>query len=539
MSRTMVRGASRIALGSALVALLGLSAPTAAHARSALPNSGIRMLPATTGAVTALEYAYATGRHIPAAAVGGVRPGSVHLVRDGATGMDWAVAGFVPAADASGPIKDSYQDGASRALFTDTADGGWRLDRTRGPLGCASGVPTAVEQALDLAPVNCAAATVRPSAAAVAAAARPDTLSSSIASIALGQVGIATTPAETSFSEVDCDPYSTMVGAASPNSDGCGADVTHSVENQNEEWCSDFSKWVWEQAGVTADLDTLDAAAGSFYAWGLAQGENPMADSGTAEPGDAVVFYPSGTITSSTSADHVGLISSVNSNGSLDMVNGDFLGSTGITVEYDQNLNLTTFATSTWGTGEQWVLVAPPTAAQQAAPTVSISAPTSAAAGTAVALNATASEPNGSISQYAWTFGDGRNNNATGAQASHVFTHAGLFTVTLTVTSNLGTVITKTWNVGVSAPSSAISSVQNNSVWYTTDPVMQYAFTETGSGALAVDSWDGEAWIQQTQPGQLASGSGLTSLTYAEPMSGYATVPHAFYRTSGGALGET
>ncbi|WP_051452037.1 PKD domain-containing protein [Actinospica robiniae] len=374
---------------------------------------------------------------------------------------------------------------------------------------------------------------------AAAAVARPDALGGSIASIALGQIGVATNPAETSFGGVDCDPYSTLVAAGSPSSDGCGTDGTHDVADQNEEWCADFAKWAWEQGGVTANLNLLNAGANSFYAWALADGESPAADSGTPAAGDAVLFYPAGTITSATFADHVGLITSVDSNGTVDMANGDFLGSAGITVQYNTNLSLTTWAGSTWGSGEQWVLVAPPSAAQSPAPTATIIAPATAAAGMAVPFTATATEPGGSISQYAWTFGDGRNNNATGASVSHVFTRAGLYTVTMSATSNLGTVTTKTWNVSVGAAGSTVSSDPNTSVWYTTDPVMQYEFTETSTGALAVDSWDGAAWLQQTEPGTLAAGSGLTSLTYADSAVADATIPHAFYRTSGGALGET
>jgi PKD repeat protein len=534
----------------ALAALFGLTTTaTTAAAKQVQPL-------AVSSTVSALEHAYAAGRGLPASAVGGVRAGSLHEARDAATGQRWAVADFVPAAGAPAADAVSFQDGASRALFSSTSaggDGNWQLQRGSAGLtsaGCTTEATTAdapsaaVLSALSLpAPgsAGCAAASgaARPSAAQRAAAAHPDSVGTSIASIALGQVGVATNPAQTAFGGVDCDPYSTMVGAASPNSDGCGADSTHSVADQNEEWCSDFAKWVYEQAGITGDLNTVNAGADSWYAWAVAQGESPAADSGTPQPGDAVLFYPAGTITSSTYADHVGLITSVNSDGTVDMANGDFLGSNGITVEYNENLDLTSWAGSTWSSGEQWVLITPPSAAQSAAPAASISAPHTAAAGTAAAFTASATESGGSITGYAWTFGDGRNNNATGASASHVFTRAGLYTVTMTATSNLGTVTTKTWNVGVSAPSAGVSSTPDTSVWYTTDPVKQYSFTENSAGALAVDSWDGAAWLQQTEPGTLASGSGLTSLTYTDPAVTDATIPHAFYRTSGGALGET
>ena len=544
---------ARLVTFVSLLGLAALAAPYSAAADTAGATASIRTLTPTTATTEALVSAYAAARHVPAGAVGGVRGGTERVIAT-ADGTRWAVATFQPSGSAEAQLRDAFQDGAGSALFTSTSNGtdtgtatadngtDWRLVPTETEMACTASVPANVKAALGLmtaSAADCAASTARPSSAAKAAVAGKRDLGSTISSIALSQVGVATTPAETSFNGIDCDPYSTLDAAFSPNADGCGPDATHKVENQNEEWCSDFSKWVWAQAGVTADMNTLNAGASSFYTWATDQGESPVADSGTPEPGDAVLFYGSGTVTSSSFADHVGLITSVNSDGTVNMANGDFLGSDGITVEYNQNLDLTTWAASVWGTGEQWVLVAPPTAAQQPTPTASVTAPTTAVAGTTVNLSATASESGGSISQYYWTFNDGRNNNFTGQQASHVFQRAGHYTVTMSATSNFGTVTTKTWNIGVSAPSSAISSVPNNSVWYTTDPVMQYEFTPTSGGGLAVDSWDGAAWLQQTEPGTLADGSAITGLTYSDADAGYATVPHAYYRASSGSLGET
>jgi len=544
---------ARLVLGIAFTALFALVAAPGAQAVNAARTAGaapaFRALPLGSAAERkaldgALAAAFATGRHVPLAAVGAPRVGSVRTAEEVASGTSWAVADFVPSAAATARESLSFQDGVSKALFTEVPGGAWRWAGSADRAACgavADPMPAGAVRllGLDASSGFCAAGAARPSAARLAALAHPDSVGSSIASVALGQVGVATSPAETGFGGVDCNPYSTLVGAGSPNSDGCGMDTTHSVADENEEWCSDFSKWAWEQGGVTAGLNDLNAGANSFYAWALAQGESPAADSGTPAAGDAVVFYPSGTIGAGSYADHVGLITSVNSDGTVDMVNGDFLGSNGITVEYNTELNLASWAASTWSAGEQWVLITPPAAGQPAAPSASVSAPSTAAAGTAVSFTAAASETGGSISQYSWTFGDGRGNDTTGASADHVFTRAGLYTVTMSATSNLGTVTTKTWNVGVSAPSAGVSSVPNTSVWYTTDPVMQYAFTENAAGALAVDSWDGATWLQQTEPGALAAGSGLTSLTYADPAVADATIPHAYYRTSDGTLGET
>lgn len=540
------RRRTRLALAGGLcAALLGFTALPPAQAATPAPGS-VKALTATTADTAALAQAYAAGRHIPHSAVGALRAGSERLATDAATGTEWAVAGFQPSAAAGARLSVDFQDGAGRGLFKKAPGSDWKLIPTPTEVSCASDVPAAIKSALGLttSAVNCAASSARPSAAAKSAAAKAATagdasLGAKIVNLALGQVGLATTPAETSFSGIDCDPFSTLDAAFSPNADGCGPDAKHNVENQNEEWCSDFSKWAWSQAGVTQDMNTLNAAASSFYTWALDDGQTPAADSGTPEPGDAVVFYGPGAITASRFADHVGLIASVNADGTVNMVNGDFLGSSGITVEYDQNLNLTPWAGATWGTGEQWVLVTPPTQAQEPDPSAAIIAPTTAVAGTAVNFAAVAAEPKGSISQYYWTFNDGRNNNVTAQQATHVFQRAGFYTVTMSATSNVGTVTTKTWNIGISAPGSTVSSVPNNSVWYTTEPVMQYSFTPGSNGTLAVDSWDGASWLQQTEPGQPADGSSLTGLTYSDADAGYATVPHAYYRSANGSLGET
>jgi hypothetical protein len=57
--------------------------------------------------------------------------------------------------------------------------------------------------------------------------------------------------------------------------------------------------------------------------------------------------------------------------------------------------------------------------------------------GIAIAMSATASfDPNGSVSSYAWNFGDGA--TATGPEVNHVYSQDGIYTVTLTVTDNDG-----------------------------------------------------------------------------------------------------
>jgi PKD repeat protein len=70
-----------------------------------------------------------------------------------------------------------------------------------------------------------------------------------------------------------------------------------------------------------------------------------------------------------------------------------------------------------------------------------------------VSFDASASiDPDGSIVNYAWNFGDGT--TGSGATASHTYETAGTFSVTLTVTDNEGATDTKSQNVTVSESSS-------------------------------------------------------------------------------------
>ena len=127
------------------------------------------------------------------------------------------------------------------------------------------------------APARAAAKAASAAKTATAPAASTADLGQQIAAIALSQVGVEDTPAVTNFNGVDCDPYSTLVAGFSADSDGCGYDTGFGVENENETWCSDFNKWVWQQAGITADMNTLNAGAVSFYDWAVAERPDPAA----------------------------------------------------------------------------------------------------------------------------------------------------------------------------------------------------------------------------------------------------------------------
>lgn len=77
--------------------------------------------------------------------------------------------------------------------------------------------------------------------------------------------------------------------------------------------------------------------------------------------------------------------------------------------------------------------------------------PASPHVGQVVLFNGTrASDPDGTVSSYAWSFGDGA--DASGETASHVYPEPGVFTTQLSVTDDSG-------SVGISAQSLSVSSV--------------------------------------------------------------------------------
>jgi len=481
-----------------------------------------------------LVQAYLSARRLPAGAVAGIRAGSLRTAS--VAGTQWAIADFTPSASATLGVQSEFQDGGSTGIFSQAPGQPWQLVQT-GPYGCGHGLAALVRQALGLpAAVICQTPMAVQRLAAVAAV----TTGQSIANIALAQVGVSDTPAVTSFEGVDCDPYTPMVGALSPNADGCGLNSNFNLEDENEEWCSDFAKWAWQQAGVTTDMTAINAGAGSFYNWGAAQDEPLRVDAGTPAPGDAVVFFPPGAIATPAYADHVGIVTGVNSGGTVNLVNGDFLGTSNISVQYNTNVSLTSWAGEVWGPGEQWVLIAPPAGTQQAAPVPVISGSHAGVTGTAATFSASGTAAGGSVTRYQWTFGSGGNANQAGSNVSTVFPGAGIYPVTLTATSSLGTVATRTWDVDVAGASSAVTSIPSDAVWYLTTPIAQYLFLPTAAGGLAAETSAGIAgsgWLQQAVPGQLSSGP--TALAYPDPAVADAMTPHAYFRSSGGTLAET
>jgi hypothetical protein len=221
------------------------------------------------------------------------------------------------------------------------------------------------------------------------------------------------------------------------------------------------------------------------------------------------------------------------------MVNGDFSGGPDISAQYDTDItSLSTFAAEVEGPGEEWALVTPPTAAQQPSPTGRLSGPKVAVAGTTGSFRATGSVQGGTVSAYYWTFGDGRTTNATGPDVTHAFSEAGTYTVSVTITSSFGTIVTLEQNVNVLAPSSGVASVPYDGIWYDPLPILQDLFTRS-AGGLAVDSWDGGSWLQLTVPGDPSATGNFAALSYPDAANADAMTPHGYYRAADGSLAET
>jgi hypothetical protein len=504
---------------------------------------------------SALTQAFETSRHVPGSAVGGIRAGTLHTGT--ANGRQWAVASFEPAKSVSPEAAEAFQDGAATGVF-EQAGGAWHLVRT-GSYACGAGLPatlkvawhvtapaslcsgsaaserTAARRALAALPASARDAAAK---AATAPATDPADFRQTIAATALSQVGHAANPVVTGFNGVDCDPYSTMVAGFSANSNGCGYDSTYNVRNENETWCSDFNKWVWEQTGITDGINTINAGAVSYYQWATGHGQTPQPDTGTPQVGDSVLFFSKASFPGF--ADHVGIVTAVHPDGSIDMVNGDFNGGPDVAVEYDQDItNLAAFAQAAENNStEEWVLVSPPSTAQAPAPTGQLTGPATAVAGAAGEFHATGTVQGSSVSAYYWTFGDSRTTNAAGPDVTHAFSEPGTYTVAVTITSAAGTAVTLHKNVHVLAPSSAVVSAPDDGIWYDPLPVLQYTFTRS-AGGLAENLWNGGSWLQLSVPGDPSATGNLTALAYPDAGNADAMTPHAFYRASGGSLAET
>jgi CHAP domain len=87
-------------------------------------------------------------------------------------------------------------------------------------------------------------------------------------------------------------------------------------------WCSLFVSWVWRQNGIAAPEYVY---SGDLFNWSYNRGQAHYGTSGI-KPGDAVFFgdgpqEPSGSYVPSV---HVGIVKSVNSNGTINTIEGNY-----------------------------------------------------------------------------------------------------------------------------------------------------------------------------------------------------------------------
>ena len=149
-----------------------------------------------------------------------------------------------------------------------------------------------------------------------------------------------------------------------------------------------------------------------------------------------------------TSSDPDGTISSYNWNfgdgttgsGATPSKSYNTAGTYTVTLTVSDNLGATHSATTTATIGS----------ATNQSPVSRPGGPYSGTVGTAVSFNgSTSSDPDDSISSYSWNFGDGT--TGSGATPSKTYSTAGTFTVTLTVTDNLGATNSATTTATISA----------------------------------------------------------------------------------------
>lgn len=109
---------------------------------------------------------------------------------------------------------------------------------------------------------------------------------------------------------------------------------------------------------------------------------------------------------------------------------------------------------------------------------------TVATSGLTVTVDATtASDPDGTIEAYDWTFGDGA--SASGVVASHTYAGAGTYTVKLFVTDNLGAKGSQSKSVTVTAPDT--STIKVTATGYKVRNLQKVDLAWTGATSATVD----------------------------------------------------
>ena len=155
-------------------------------------------------------------------------------------------------------------------------------------------------------------------------------------------------------------------------------------------------------------------------------------------------------------------------------------------------------ATVTTGTGPDGVAFTP-----HQAPVASFTV-TAAAAGSPTSFNSSASTTAyGTITNYAWNFGDGDNANTSTATTTHTYASWGNYTATVTLTDSAGTSTTQVFtgqtvsdNGGTGAEASQSFTVPSVLGWVTTPGNISFSDTlsgddQTATATLPLDVGDG------------------------------------------------
>ena len=137
------------------------------------------------------------------------------------------------------------------------------------------------------------------------------------------------------------------------------------------------------------------------------------------------------------------------------------------------------------------------------------------------------SDPDGSISSSAWTFGDGT--TSTSQNPSHTYTAGGTYTVTLTVTDNQGATGTVSHSVTVNAPNQPPTAAFTSSC-----SGLTCNFTSTSGdpdGSITTYAWDfgdgGSASSQNPSHAYAAGGTYTVTLIVTDNQGATGTVSHS------------
>ena len=87
---------------------------------------------------------FAAAKGISRSDISQIVPGSLYYGQLTESGTYWALAQFIPSAQASEQTKVDFQDGAGDGIFTRRADGAWTVTIGHIPFPCPGDLPSAL-----------------------------------------------------------------------------------------------------------------------------------------------------------------------------------------------------------------------------------------------------------------------------------------------------------------------------------------------------------------------------------------------------------